>query len=123
MIRLNKELLLLLGKLAIGCVIIMSLIVIACLITPKLARFIEKRHPNLAENDDPERVDDNVTGNDPRNYNVQGMFDKSKLDDWDPNYKIYNEDIYAFNFKKKKKQSPEKSADNVDNTEDTRGGE
>ena len=22
---------------------------------------------------------------------------------WDPNYKIYNEDIYALNFKKKKK--------------------
>ena len=34
---------------------------------------------------------------------VQGIFDKSHIDGWDPNYKIYNEDIYALNFKKKKK--------------------
>ena len=53
---LNKELLLLLLKLAAGCVVIMTFIVIACLITPKIARFIEKRHPELAEKDDPERV-------------------------------------------------------------------
>ena len=44
---LNKELLLLLLKLAAGCVVIMTFIVIACLITPKIARFIEKRHPEL----------------------------------------------------------------------------
>ena len=84
---LNKELLLLLLK----------------LITPKIARFIEKRHPELAEKDDPERVDGENTGNDPENYKVQGIFDKSHIDGWDPNYKIYNEDIYALNFKKKKK--------------------
>ena len=29
--------------------------------------------------------------------------DRSHIDGWDPNYKIYNEDIYALNFKKKKK--------------------
>ena len=76
---------------------------VTCLITPKIARFIEKRHPELAEKDDPERVDGENTGNDPENYNVQGIFDKSHIDGWDPNYKIYNEDIYALNFKKKKK--------------------
>ena len=65
---LNKELLLLLLKLAAGCVVIMTFIVIACLITPKIARFIEKRHPELAEKDDPERVDGENTGNDPENY-------------------------------------------------------
>ena len=90
---LNKELLLLLLKLAAGCVVIMTFIVIACLITPKIARFIEKRHPELAEKDDPERVDGENTGNDPENYKVQGIFDKSHIDGWDPNYKIYNEDI------------------------------
>jgi hypothetical protein len=100
---LNKELLLLLLKLAAGCVVIMTFIVIACLITPKIARFIEKRHPELAEKDDPERVDGENSGNDPENYKVQGIFDKSHIDGWDPNYKIYNEDIYALNFKKKKK--------------------
>lgn len=100
---LNKELLLLLLKLAAGCVVIMTFIVIACLITPKIARFIEKRHPEFAEKDDPERVDGENTGNDPENYKVQGIFDKSHIDGWDPNYKIYNEDIYALNFKKKKK--------------------
>ena len=56
-----------------------------------------------AEKDDPERVDGENTGNDPENYKVQGIFDKSHIDGWDPNYKIYNEDIYALNFKKKKK--------------------
>ena len=61
------------------------------------------RHPELAEKDDPERVDGENTGNDPENYKVQGIFDKSHIDGWDPNYKIYNEDIYALNFKKKKK--------------------
>ena len=90
-------------KLAAGCVVIMTFIVIACLITPKIARFIEKRHPELAEKDDPERVDGENTGNDPENYKVQGIFDKSHIDGWDPNYKIYNEDIYALNFKKKKR--------------------
>ena len=55
------------------------------------------------EKDDPERVDGENTGNDPENYKVQGIFDKSHIDGWDPNYKIYNEDIYALNFKKKKK--------------------
>ena len=114
---LNKELLLL--KLAAGCVVIMTFIVIACLITPKIARFIEKRHPELAEKDDPERVDGEDTGNDPENYKVQGIFDKSHLDDWDPNYKIYNEDIYAFNFKKKKKNGsaapPANSSEKDDN--------
>ncbi|WP_418570349.1 hypothetical protein [Ruminococcus sp.] len=77
-------------KLAAGCVVIMTFIVIACLITPKIARFIEKRHPELAEKDDPERVDGENTGNDPENYKVQGIFDKSHIDGWDPNYKIYN---------------------------------
>ena len=48
-------------------------------------------------------VDGENTGNDPENYKVQGIFDKSHIDGWDPNYKIYNEDIYALNFKKKKK--------------------
>lgn len=64
---------------------------------------MKKRHPELAEKDDPERVDGENTGNDPENYKVQGIFDKSHIDGWDPNYKIYNEDIYALNFKKKKK--------------------
>ncbi|WP_418833145.1 hypothetical protein [Ruminococcus sp.] len=79
-------------KLAAGCVVIMTFIVIACLITPKIARFIEKRHPEFAEKDDPERVDGENTGNDPENYKVQGIFDKSHIDGWDPNYKIYNEE-------------------------------
>ena len=57
----------------------------------------------MPKRDDPERVDGENTGNDPENYKVQGIFDKSHIDGWDPNYKIYNEDIYALNFKKKKK--------------------
>ena len=48
-------------------------------------------------------MDGENAGNDSENYKVQGIFDKSHIDGWDPNYKIYNEDIYALNFKKKKK--------------------
>jgi len=101
-IFLNKELLVMLGKLAVGCAVIMTLIVIACLITPKIARFIEKRHPSLTEN--PERVDGDMQGECPDDNKVQGLYDKSTLDDWDPNYKIYNTDIYGVDFKHGKKQ-------------------
>ena len=91
----NRELL---GKLAdfgLSFAIIMTLIVLACLVTPKIARKIEKRLPEnegTAENTDP------------ADYTVQGPFDPQKLDEYDLNYKIYNKDIYGVDFKHGKKQ-------------------
>lgn len=102
---LNKELLLLLLKLAAGCVVIMTFIVIACLITPKIARFIEKRHPELAEKDDPERVDGENAGNDSENYKVQGIFDKSHIDGWDPTIRYITRISMLLILKRKRRMS------------------
>lgn len=99
---LNKELLSTLFSLFFGCVIIMGLIVIACLVTPKIARWLEKKYPQLK--DTPERVEGDLQGADPKDVKVQGLFDRSQLEDFDPNYKIYNTDIYGVDFKHVKKQ-------------------
>jgi hypothetical protein len=82
-----------LGNLIIGCAVIMALIVIACLVTPKIAAWLEKKYPKLKE-DPKDRKSQN-----PEDYKVNGIFEASKLDDFDPNYKIYNKDIYGVDFK------------------------
>ena len=97
----NKELVFMLLKWAGKVGIIMVFIVIACLVTPKIAKWIEKKHPSLAEDEEEENSGENKN---PEEYKVQGMFDASKEDDWDPNYKIYNTDIYGVDFKNGKKQ-------------------
>ena len=106
----NNELLSLLGTLAGKCIIMLVLIVLACLVTPRLAKWIQKNNPELADKIEhaglgaPERVEDTVTGHSPQEkYEAHSAFEASKDEDFDPNYKIYNEDIYAFNFGKKKK--------------------
>jgi hypothetical protein len=80
----------------------MVLIVAACLVTPKIAKLIGKKYPQLLEN--PERVEDSAKGRNPEEYEVKGPYDSQKLDDFDPNYKIYNTDIYGVDFKHGKKQ-------------------
>ena len=106
----NTELLSKLGGLAVSCIIIMGLIVLACLVTPKLAKWLEKRNPGLTDRLEdrgimpPERVDDAATGHSPQEtYEAHSAFESSKDEDFDPNYKIYHEDIYGWNFGKKKK--------------------
>ena len=95
----NTELLSKLGSLAVTCVIAMILIVLACLVTPKLAKWIEKKNPELAE-----KIErDGIGKTSAEDYEAHSAFEASKEDDFDPNYKIYNEDIYAFNFGKKNK--------------------
>lgn len=87
----NKDMLSLLGQLGLGCVIIMALIFAACLVTPKLAAWIAKKHPEwdkASESDD----------------GVHSAFESSKLEGFDPNYKIYHQDIYGVDFKHGKKQ-------------------
>lgn len=104
----NSELLSLLGLLAVKCCIVMAFIVLACLVTPKLAKWLQKSNPELAEKIErgglgaPERVDDAVTGHSPQEeYEAHSAFESSKDDSFDPNYKIYHEDIYALGKKKK----------------------
>lgn len=104
-----------LGTLAVKCIIIMVLIVLACLVTPRMAKWIQKKNPQLADKIEkgglgaPERVDDAATGHSPQEYEAHSAFESSKEEGFDPNYKIYNEDIYAFSFGKKKKNKADKN--------------
>ncbi len=101
-IFLDKELMDTLLQVVVGCAVIMIFIAAACLITPKLAKLIEKKYPQLK--DSPERVGENAKGQDPEDYEVKGVFEPSKLEDFDPNYKIYNKDIYGVDFRHGKKE-------------------
>ena len=94
----NSELVTLLLKLIFGSALIMAFIALACIVTPRLAKVITKRHP---EWNSPERVgDDNESAGEP---SVKGAYDAQK-EDYDLNYKIYNKDIYGVDFKHGKKQ-------------------
>ena len=83
-------------KFAVKALIIMAAIGLMAVITPKLARIIEKRHPELTEEKKEPGEDDGV----------RGIYDKQS-EKYDLNYKIYNNDIYGVDFKhgKKRKQS------------------
>ena len=93
----NKELVILLLKFAGILAVIMGLILLCCVITPKLARKIEKNLPK-----DEKAGEEN--GTKPEDYTVQGPFDPQKLDEYDLNYKIYNKDIYGVDFKHGKRK-------------------
>ena len=54
----DKELAGTLIDVVIGCAFIMAFIVAACLVTPKIARLMEKKFPQLK--DSPERVEETV---------------------------------------------------------------
>lgn len=94
---LNSELVLTFIKFGAAMLLIMAVIAVVTILTPRLARFIEKRRKDKP---DPFGVDsdDNIK-------EVRGMFDAQRDEDFDPNYKIYNEDIYGFNRKSKKERN------------------
>ncbi|MGN1134157.1 MAG: hypothetical protein ACI4RN_06860 [Oscillospiraceae bacterium] len=81
----------------------MAFIALACIITPRIAKLIIKRHPNLA--DKPENSEQNNSSEEPK---VQGPYDPQK-DKYDLNYKIYNEDIYGVDFKHVKEKFKRKN--------------
>lgn len=89
----NSETLSLMIEFAVKAVVIMALIAFMAVITPKIAAFIQKRHPQI--NEKPKAPDDGV----------KGVYDKQS-EKYDLNYKIYNTDIYGVDFKhgKKRKQ-------------------
>ena len=92
----NRELVILLLKFIGGIAIIMGLILLCCVLTPRIARKIEKKLPDAQDGEDGTVK--------PEDYEVQGPFDPQKLDEYDLNYKIYNKDIYGVDFKHGKKQ-------------------
>ena len=84
-------------KYALFVIVILLLVFMIAVITPKLAAFIDKGRKNASHND--EYID-------PEDYTVKDPYGKGeKLDGFDPNYKIYNEDIYGFNRKNKTDKS------------------
>ena len=91
----DNETVIILIKFAVKALVIMAAIGLMALITPRLARFIEKRHPELNEPKAPDKEGDGV----------KGIYDKQS-EKYDLNYKIYNTDIYGVDFKhgKKRKQ-------------------
>lgn len=93
----NSELVLTFIKFGAAMLVIIAVIAGVTLLTPRLARFIDKRRKDKPS---PFGVD----GND-ENDGVRGMFDAQHDDEFDPNYKIYNEDIYGFNRKTKKERN------------------
>ncbi len=94
----NTELVKLLLGMVFGTALIMAFIALACVATPKIARFIIKRNPKLAEN--PERVEETKANSEPE---VKGPYDAQK-EEYDLNYKIYNKDIYGVDFKNGKEK-------------------
>ena len=98
----NSELVSLLLKLIAGSAIIMAFIAVACLLTPKIAKALSKRHP---EWESPERVEDeDESGTVPA---VKGAYD-AQHEDYDLNYKIYHKDIYGVDFKHGKSKEKRK---------------
>lgn len=89
----NSELVKLLIELLIGCAVIMTVIALICIFTPKLAALILKRHPRLGES--PERVEESNAGD---VLSVRGPYDAQE-EKYDLNYKIYHKDIYGVDFK------------------------
>lgn len=84
-----------LGAFAVKAVVVMTLIALAAVATPYIAKFVDKhRKPGKAKEDDGVHSA----------QNVRGIFDASKDEDFDPNYKIYNTDIYGVDKKHGKKQ-------------------
>ena len=79
-----------------GVVVILLLVFLIAVITPKLAALIDKRRKNPT---DPSDAGEYIN---PEVYTVKDPYGKGeKIDGFDPNYKIYNEDIYGFNRKNK----------------------
>lgn len=75
---------------------VMAIICGVTVLTPHLAKFIDKRLDKKKDDPNPERVDEDEP-------TVKGPYDKQVDEDFDPNYKIYNTDIYGFNKKNNKK--------------------
>lgn len=94
----DKTLVITLLKYAGGVTAILLLVFLIALFTPKLASFIDKRRKNAPS---PSEGAEYIN---PKDYTVKDPYGKGeKLEGFDSNYKIYNEDIYGFNRKSRLK--------------------
>ena len=84
----------LLVKVMLTTFVLMGVIMLCCIVTPKLAKWIDAHRPQ--KEDAPE---------DPDAPKVQGAFDKSSEPEYDLNHKIYHEDIYGVDFKHGKEKN------------------
>lgn len=98
-----KETLAVVGAFAWKLALISGLIFLAAVATPCIARKIDKKKLPTGdmpkrdrENPDGEKSEDEDKNGEP---GVQSLFEGSRIDGFDPNYKIYNTDIYGFNNK------------------------
>lgn len=83
---------------------LMAVIMLCCIATPYIAKWIEKKHPRPTQGE----------GSEPSpEKDVQGPFDPQSLPEYDLNYKIYNKDIYGVDFKNGKEKQNGRS-DNLD---------
>lgn len=73
----------------------MFIIMLCCIATPKLAKWIDKLR---------ERPTKDGAEQDPDVPTVKGIYDASSEPEYDLNYKIYNKDIYGVDFKNGKKR-------------------
>ena len=83
-----------LGPFVFKAVLVMVLIALAAVATPYIARHIDKNRKPMPPEDKKEKEGDGV----------HSIFEKSEIEDFDPNYKIYNTDIYGVEKKNGKKQ-------------------
>lgn len=96
----DKTIVMTLVKYAGGVIVILLLVFLIAVITPRLAAFIDKRRKNAPS------PSEGVEYIDPKDYTVKDPYGKGeKLEGFDPNYKIYNEDIYGFNRKNQSKNT------------------
>lgn len=90
----NNELIITLLKFFGAMVVIMAVIAFVTVLTPRLAKLIDRHRKNSKK--------PLIVGDDENE--AKGIYDAQKEEDFDPNYKIYNEDIYGLNFKSNKKR-------------------
>ncbi|MCR5121723.1 MAG: hypothetical protein K6B74_04815 [Ruminococcus sp.] len=86
----------LLVKVMLTTFVLMGVIMLCCIVTPRLAKWIDAHRP---------RREDSPDSADPNAPTVQGPFDKSSDPDYDLNYKIYHKDIYGVDFKHGKEKN------------------
>ncbi len=91
---------------------IMGLIWVIAAITPFLARKIDER----LKKPSPERVEDSNDKTE-EEYKVKGLYDKSEMENFDPNYKIYNTDIYGIESLTKRAQAKKEAKSGIENKE------
>ncbi len=98
-----KETLAGVGAFAWKLALISGLIFLAAVATPYIAKKIDKKKLPTGDmpKKDKENPDDGKSEDDDKNSEpkVQSLFEGSRIDGFDPNYKIYNTDIYGFNNK------------------------